>query len=274
MSDVDAVTPESLRAYLDRRLGADARHNARTYEDATEVLRRLALHTIAQVEACIADLDGDRIDRVVTGGRSGQIYRFELLLKAALGEAYVRRHPWSNYPRWVKRQRSVLRRLKRAGINVGSVRTPPMAADVGAPVDQVAASMDAPVELVPLLPDLLEEVWQLGGPAEEIVPMLRSAGLAPGARVLDLGCGKGAAALALVEEIGAEVDGVDAMPAFIREAKRVAAVREIAGRYNFRCGDLHEAIAEAEKAPYDVIMLLAMGRILGGVAETCKRVPR
>lgn len=41
MGDVDAMTPESMRAYLDRGLGADARHNARTYEDAAEALRRM-----------------------------------------------------------------------------------------------------------------------------------------------------------------------------------------------------------------------------------------
>ena len=58
---------------------------------------------------------------------------------------------------------------------------------------QIAASLEATPELLPFIPELLADVWALGGSPEALVELLRPLGLSGTAtRLLDLGCGKGA----------------------------------------------------------------------------------
>ena len=59
---------------------------------------------------------------------------------------------------------------------------------------QVAASLDAPPELLPLLPELLADLRSLSGPVETLLDVIRGLGLPADSRALDLGCGKGALA--------------------------------------------------------------------------------
>lgn len=78
-------------------------------------------------------------------------------------------------------------------------------------------------EIVRFLPELLQNLWELGGDPDLIVHWLLDAGLAgTQARILDLGCGKGAVAIAVAQALGCRVDGVDAMPAFVEIARRQA----------------------------------------------------
>jgi SAM-dependent methyltransferase len=130
--------------------------------------------------------------------------------------------------------------------------------------EEVAEALEAPPALLPLLPELLADLAELGGDSEEIVGLLRAGGLGEGARVLDLGCGKGAAAVRLARELGARVTGVDGFLPFIEEARRRAAEAGVAGRCDFRHGDLRRAVAEAERDPVDAALLVSVGRGLGG----------
>ena len=70
--------------------------------------------------------------------------------------------------------------------------------------ESVAQAMEADVRLLPLLPELLADLWELGPPAEQVLAALESVGLEPGSTVLDLACGKGAVAVALAEAEQAE----------------------------------------------------------------------
>ncbi|WPB76466.1 methyltransferase domain-containing protein [Archangium violaceum] len=132
--------------------------------------------------------------------------------------------------------------------------------------EQVATALETTPELLPFMPELLADLDELGTEVRDIIELLRPLGLSAGARVLDLGCGKGTVALALARELGPRVLGVDGFTPFVEEAKRRAEERGLSGLCEFRQGDLREAVAEVEGV--DVVMLLAVGRVLGDAAET------
>ncbi len=66
--------------------------------------------------------------------------------------------------------------------------------------------------------------------------------LAPGARVLDIGCGTGVVSRALARRSGgaARIAGVDRSPAFIAAARRFAEEESLAGAIEFRVCDAHD----------------------------------
>jgi len=90
-------------------------------------------------------------------------------------------------------------------------------------------------------------------------------------RVLDLGCGKGAVAVALARRFGASVCGVDGMSAFIDEARALAESQGVAKQCEFRCGDLR---ASLDDATFDVVMMLGLGPVLGSPSQTVATLRR
>ncbi len=132
--------------------------------------------------------------------------------------------------------------------------------------ETVAWSMDAEPELLPLIPSLFADLEEFGCKASEVVPMLRETGLGPDARVLDLGCGKGAAALAIAAEFGCTVHGVDGMQAFVEHAERRAEALGLAEQSIFAQTDVRVAVAESRD--YDLVCLLALGDVFGRADET------
>ncbi len=126
---------------------------------------------------------------------------------------------------------------------------------------QIAGAMECTPELLPYLPELLADLEELGASRRVILNLLRPLGLPPGARVLDLGCGKGAVLLALAEELGLTGLGVDAFPPFIEAAQQSAQSRGLAGRVEFRSADLRDAARNCKN--FDVAMMLSLGAAIG-----------
>ncbi|MBA4388636.1 MAG: hypothetical protein C0404_11695 [Verrucomicrobia bacterium] len=93
--------------------------------------------------------------------------------------------------------------------------------------ESVAQAMEADVRLLPFLPELLADLWELGPAAEQVVAALESVGVGPDSTVLDLACGKGAVAVALAERLGVRVVGIDAFPPFLQAAQALAAERGV-----------------------------------------------
>ena len=131
---------------------------------------------------------------------------------------------------------------------------PPAAADGGAP------------DLLPFLPELIGGLSALERFPEPYVELLSSAGLAAGARVLDVACGKGAAAIALAVKLGVEVDGVDPVEPFVAFAEAEARRRGLPCR--FRPGEAAEALRAASGNPRDAVLCLGLGRTFGTLGET------
>jgi hypothetical protein len=128
------ITPDSLKTYLDHRLGPDLRMSSWSYDFAVQLLHQLGFTTLAEVDRCIAQLDDDRIGRILWGGRPGQFRRFEGVLLAAMGENFIERHPFRHSTDWfLGAYRQYLRQLREAGLPVGNFQ--PGAADGGAVPD-------------------------------------------------------------------------------------------------------------------------------------------
>lgn len=114
------ITPDALKAYLDRKLGGDARQTEVSYEISANYLKRLGFTSIQQLDDCISKYDDDAISRAIWGNRQGQITRFDNVLLASMGDAYVTRHPWATEDYWAKKFPEWLERLRKAGIQTGS----------------------------------------------------------------------------------------------------------------------------------------------------------
>jgi SAM-dependent methyltransferase len=138
-----------------------------------------------------------------------------------------------------------------------------MAADLEA---CVASTLEADERLLPLLPELLADLPELGASADDVVDALRSCGIPRGAAVLDLGCGKGAVAVALAERLALRVEGIDAVPAFLAAARRLAAERGVGSRCVFRQGDIRTP--PASDRGYDAVLLLSLGPVFGDHRRT------
>jgi len=135
---------------------------------------------------------------------------------------------------------------------------------------QIARSLDARTELLPYVPELLADLNELGGSADEILDLLQPLGPPPGSRVLDLGCGKGTVAVRLAEQFGFQVVGVDGFDAFIDEARPQAGQRGVGERCEFRCADLRECFSSGEV--FDVAMMIAVGPVAGDQEQTVSQL--
>lgn len=110
------VTPTALKLYLDQRFGPDGRMSDFSYDWTVRLLKRLGFRTLDQINECIAEYDDDKVSRLLTGSRQGQLTRFEYLLMASMGEKFVERHTFSGQPWFGSRQKDELKKLLDAGL--------------------------------------------------------------------------------------------------------------------------------------------------------------
>ena len=130
---------------------------------------------------------------------------------------------------------------------------------------EVAQAFDATPELLPFVPELLDDLWALGCSLEVIVDLLRPLGLpAERTRVLDLGCGKGAVALTLAREFGFQALGIDFFEPFIEESRRHAEEMGLASRCRFVCEDICDTLLKAND--FNVVIYASVG-VLGSLDE-------
>jgi ubiquinone/menaquinone biosynthesis C-methylase UbiE len=131
---------------------------------------------------------------------------------------------------------------------------------------QLAEALELEPELAPFLPTLLADIRVLGSWPERIVPLLRSAGIGPGAEVLEPGCGKGGVSVALASELGCRVRGVDLCEDFVASARAYAAERGVAKLCRFETGDARAVLEGPER--FDALVFAAVGGVFGSIGET------
>jgi SAM-dependent methyltransferase len=139
-------------------------------------------------------------------------------------------------------------------------------------IELVAESMDAQPDLVPHLAELFRDVDDLAVRADDVVTVLGSARFTGPARVLDLGCGKGAACRAIARAFGASTLGVDALPDFVERAAERAQREGLAGRCDFEVGDVRVVVDAARD--YDLVLMLGLGAVLGDTTDTVAALRR
>ena len=132
--------------------------------------------------------------------------------------------------------------------------------------ESVAQAMEIDVRLLPLLPELLTDLSELGSSAEQVVSALESVGVNPESTVLDLACGKGAVAVALAQRLGVRVEGVDGFLPFLKAARSLAAERGVSSRCAFEQGDIRNLLGQ--EGQYDAVLLLSVGPVSGDHEQT------
>lgn len=120
------ITPDALKAFLDKNLGSDGRMRDWVYAWESDALRTLGFSSLEQVADAISGLDDDLISRSACGSRQGQINRFDELVRVAMGSNFAELHPFSvSSPDWWRSQhKRILASHKCNGIRVGSYRPP------------------------------------------------------------------------------------------------------------------------------------------------------
>ncbi len=137
----------------------------------------------------------------------------------------------------------------------------------------VAATLECDPQLLPHLPELLQDFEELGTEAERVIGCLLEAEVAGEiSRALDLCCGKGGTSIALAHRFGWRVDGIDALNGFIAAATQRAADVGVDQLCGFSAGDLCEAVID--RSDYDLVVFGAVGPILGGITRTVEALMR
>jgi cyclopropane fatty-acyl-phospholipid synthase-like methyltransferase len=139
--------------------------------------------------------------------------------------------------------------------------------------ESIATAMDSQdTALVPFLPYILQDFWDLGTPPEIIINLIQKhcasveTGRAPSLHVLDLGCGKGATSIKLAATLKCNCYGIDGIPEFIETSKEKAREYGVDKLCQFEVGDIREKIEALGK--FDIIILGAIGQVFGDYFAT------
>lgn len=134
--------------------------------------------------------------------------------------------------------------------------------------EKLAKSLSAEsVDLIPYLPYLLQDLWELGSAPKDMIHLLsKHIKMTPKIRVLDLACGKGAVGIQIAKKFGCFVKGIDIIPEFITEAKKKAQEYQVEALCEFIQGDINQSV-EHEKDS-DMVILGAVGDVLGSQEQT------
>ena len=137
--------------------------------------------------------------------------------------------------------------------------------------EKLAKSLTAETtELIPYLPYLLQDLWELGSSPRDIIGMTKKhIQVSDKTKVLDLACGKGAVSVQVAKALGCMVKGIDIIPEFIDFANKKAQEYGVENLCEFKVGDINEAVM-VEKG-YDIVILGAVGDVLGNPEETIQQ---
>lgn len=130
--------------------------------------------------------------------------------------------------------------------------------------ESIATAMDfnEDVTIIPFLPYILQDFWELGTPPEIVIHFIQKyCKNYSTLHVLDLGCGKGAVSVKLAAALKCSCYGIDGIPEFIATSKEKAREYGVETLCKFEVGDIREKIKVLDK--YDVIILGAIGQVFG-----------
>jgi len=140
--------------------------------------------------------------------------------------------------------------------------------------ENLARSLTAEtVELLPFLPYLLQDLWELGSSPQDMITLIkRHIPLSENSKILDLACGKGAVSVRIAEDLRVNVCGFDLLPEFVEYAEKKSAEFGVDKLCRFTCGDANETV-ESER-DFDCVIFGAAGNILGEPRETLQKLAK
>ncbi len=122
------------------------------------------------------------------------------------------------------------------------------------------------MELLPFVPELLADLWDLGSWPDIIGGLLEQLGLDRNAtRALDLGSGKGAVSIHLAKHLGFKTHGIDFFEPFVLDARRRAVEHGVQHLCTFELADMREAVGRHRG--FDVAIYASIGSVLGDLAH-------
>lgn len=127
-------------------------------------------------------------------------------------------------------------------------------------------------ELLPFLPYLLQDFWELGSDPDVMTEMIKKhLNISNTTKILDLACGKGAVSIKIAQKLEVRVKGVDLIPEFIEYASEKAKEFNVNNLCEFFLDDINEVVKKEKD--YDCVIFGAVGPdVLGGPEETLKKL--
>jgi cyclopropane fatty-acyl-phospholipid synthase-like methyltransferase len=126
-------------------------------------------------------------------------------------------------------------------------------------------------ELLPFIPFLLQDLWEIGSSPEIINQLLLNHNCVDKqSKVLDLGCGKGAISVNMAKQFGCQVLGIDAMPKFIEEANYWSDKFHQSHLCTFEVDDIRQKTSELIN--FELIVLGSIGPVFGNIEITLNSV--
>lgn len=134
--------------------------------------------------------------------------------------------------------------------------------------ESIVTAMDgSDAAILPHLPFILQDLWEIGSDPETIIELVRKHSRDYSRlSVLDLGCGKGAVSVKLARALRCRCRGIDGIPEFISVAIEKARQYDVADLCVFETGDIRERVKTLPH--FDIIILGSIGPVFGHVGET------
>jgi ubiquinone/menaquinone biosynthesis C-methylase UbiE len=134
-----------------------------------------------------------------------------------------------------------------------------------------ADSLEVDKKLLPYMPYLLQDLWALGSSVDQILDLFSTLPLSPdAAKVLDLGCGKGAVSVQIAAKFGFHVVGVDALPEFLKDAHKKSCEYQVSDLCTFIEQDILNYVIDEHD--FDGVILASLCGIFGGNSDTIKKL--
>ena len=137
-------------------------------------------------------------------------------------------------------------------------------------ISECADSIDASVDMMPFIPELLSGLWDIGASSEKIIELIEENYGKDEASCIDLGCGKGSVAIKIAKNFKFNVFGIDGINEFIEEAKQYAKEYKVDYLCRFEVNDIKNVIYGDKK--YDIVIMAAVGGVLGDIGITVKKL--
>jgi len=140
--------------------------------------------------------------------------------------------------------------------------------------ESVVRAMDgADTALFPFLPYIFQDIWEIGSSPEVVTRLIQAhCRDYSNLRLLDLGCGKGAVSIRAAAALRCRCLGIDAVEAFVAEARAKAAEYDVDSLCQFEVGDIREKISSL--SGFDVIVLGSIGPVFGDYLATLTTLSR
>ena len=138
--------------------------------------------------------------------------------------------------------------------------------------EKLARSLTAETtELIPFLPYLLQDLWELGSCSQDMIRLIKKyIPISPGTTILDIACGKGAPAIKIAKDLSVNVYGFDLISDFIGYAGKKAKEWDVETLCHFNVADANNVV-NTEK-DYDCVIFGGAGDILGTPQETLNKL--